>query len=50
MLKENLTTNWKEIYNQIDLNGDGKVDQDEFMAAAIDYQKITSKKNIKKIF
>ena len=41
---------WEEICKNVDLDGDGKIDFQEFYTAAVDNQKIITKKNIKYAF
>jgi Ca2+-binding EF-hand superfamily protein len=37
-LSEN--ADWENIFKEIDLDGDGKIDFDEFFAASVDHRKI----------
>lgn len=39
-------SSWEDVFKAADLDGDGKIDFHEFFAAAINHQKILTKKNI----
>lgn len=45
-----LGNKWKDILYQCDLDGNGKIDFQEFLTAAINHQKILTKENIKYVF
>lgn len=34
--------NWDEIFKEIDLDGDGRIDYHEFCVAAVDHKKLLS--------
>ena len=42
--------NWDEIFKEIDLDGDGRIDFHEFCVAAVDHKKLLSTQNLKYIF
>jgi Ca2+-binding EF-hand superfamily protein len=41
---------WEEVFNSIDLDGDGRADFHEFYAATIDHKKLLTEANLEKIF
>lgn len=41
---------WETIFNNIDLNGDGMVDYEEWIVACTNKSKLITKENIKEIF
>ena len=41
---------WIAIFKQCDLDGDGRIDFEEFMSAAVDQNKIFTEENIKVAF
>ena len=42
--------NWDEIFQKMDLDGNGKVDFHEFCVASVDHKKLLSEKNLKYVF
>ena len=44
------STDWKELFEFMDTNGDGKIDYAEFTTAAIDRRIILNKKNLEASF
>ena len=44
------TSDWSELIDQLDTNGDGKIDYGEFITAAINRQKLLNEQNIKTAF
>lgn len=45
-----LGAQWADVLKKIDLDGDGKIDFHEFFTAAVDHQKVLTKKNLKAAF
>ena len=43
-------TDWDEMVDQLDVNGDGKIDYSEFMTAAIDRRVLLNMENLEKAF
>lgn len=43
-------SNWGAIITKCDLDGDGKIDFQEFFTAAVDHQKLMTKENIQLAF
>lgn len=41
---------WTEVFSKIDLDGDGRLDFHEFIAGAVDHQKMLTKKNLQYMF
>ena len=41
---------WDEIFKEIDLDGDGRIDFHEFCVAAVDHKKLLSTQNLKYVF
>ena len=39
-------TNWKELLIKLDLDGNGKIDFEEFLVAATDHKKLFTRENI----
>ena len=46
----NFKGKWDQIFQQVDLDGDGQVDFQEFFAAAVNHQKLLTKKNLEYLF
>ena len=44
------TADWSELIDQLDTNGDGKIDYGEFITAAVNRQKLLNEQNIKLAF
>ena len=40
------TSDWSELIDQLDTNGDGKIDYGEFITAAVNRQKLLNEQNI----
>jgi len=43
-------TKWEEVFDKVDLDGDGKIDFHEFIAGAVDHTKMLTKTNLKFAF
>ena len=41
---------WQDVFDKVDLDGDGRIDFHEFIAGAIDHQKMLTKKNLAYMF
>lgn len=41
---------WNDVFENIDLDGDGKLDFNEFIAGAVDHSKMLTKKNLQYMF
>lgn len=48
--KEKENTKWDEVFQNIDLDGDGRLDFHEFIAGAVEHTKILTKKNLQYMF
>ena len=44
------TSDWSELIDQLDTNGDGKIDYGEFITAAVNRQKLLNEQNIQTAF
>ena len=44
------TKDWREVWDMMDINGDGRVDYDEFITASANRDKMINDKNIKMLF
>lgn len=44
------TSQWEEVFNKVDLDGNGKIDFHEFIAGAVDHHKMLTKNNLKFAF
>ena len=44
------TSDWSELIEQLDTNGDGKIDYGEFITAAVDRQKLLNLQNLEVAF
>ena len=40
------TSDWSELIEQLDTNGDGKIDYGEFITAAVNRQKLLNEQNL----
>jgi calcium-dependent protein kinase len=49
-LNLDLHYDYNNLFKNLDLDGDGKIDFNEFLTAAIDHRKLLTKKNIDHIF
>lgn len=47
---QSIHEDWKDILHQIDLDGDGMIDFNEFFTAGVDHVKVLSQENIDYIF